>query len=163
VERTVHGFEAELRVLGSGRREHRVGEVLLVPALPPEAALRDVRGVDETVAARQELVAEIVFHQLAHEPALGVPEDQTLAVLLVDREQVELAPETAVVAPVGLLSLTEPRGELRPRGEGGAVDALHLRASGVPFPVGAGQREELEGPEPAGIRNVRSAAEVDER
>jgi hypothetical protein len=66
-----------------------------------------------------------------------VPEDQALPVLLLDREEIELAPKTPVVASLGFLPLPEPRVQLRIGREGGAVDPLHLGTPGVTLPVGA--------------------------
>ena len=118
--------------------------------------------VDQAVAALQQLLAEVVLQLLPDDAALRVPEGKPLAVLLLDREEVELAAETAVVASLGLLTLVQPRVQLRRRREGGAVDALHLGAFDVALPVGAREREELEGAESVGARHVRAQAEVDE-
>ena len=46
--------------------------------------------------------------------------------------------------------------------EGGAVEPLELLAAGVVLPVGAGDAEQLERADLAGVRNVRAAAQVDE-
>src|SRR5712664_2288429 len=46
--------------------------------------------------------------------------------------------------------------------ESSAVQPLQLFATGIVFPVGAGDTEDLEGADLAGVRNVRTAAEVDE-
>ena len=91
-----------------------------------------------------------------------MPEDEPLTVLLPDREQIQLPSEAAVIAPLRLLSLAEPRLQLGESREGGAVDALHLRPLRVAFPVGAREREEAEGVEPVGARHVRTETEVHE-
>src|SRR5262245_50397307 len=44
----------------------------------------------------------------------------------------------------------------------GAVETLKLLAGGVVLPVSAGDRQQLERADLAGVRNVRAAAEVDE-
>src|SRR5258707_2893332 len=78
-------------------------------------------------------------------------------------EEVELAPETAVVALLGLLELEEvllQRLLVRP---GGAVDALQLLVACIAAPIGAGHLHELEGmAELAGRRQMRAGAEIDE-
>jgi len=162
VERAVHRLEAKLGLLGRHRREHRVGEILFVPAGPPQVAPGDVRRVDQAVAALQQLLTEVVLHLLADDTALRVPEDQALAVLLVNREEIELTAKPAVVASLGLLPLVDPRLQLRSCRKGGAVDALHLRTPGVTLPVRAREREELEGLQSVGGGHVRTEAEVDE-
>src|SRR5207302_6046655 len=46
--------------------------------------------------------------------------------------------------------------------EGGAVEPLQLLAAGVVFPVGAGDAEQLQGADLAGMRDMRATAQVDE-
>ena len=43
-----------------------------------------------------------------------------------------------------------------------AYEPLQLFASGVLLPVGPGDAEQLEGPDLAGVRQMRAAAQVDE-
>ena len=52
--------------------------------------------------------------------------------------------------------------ELLLRGEGGAVDPLEHRVALVAAPVGAGERQHLEGLDLAGALDVRAPAQVDE-
>src|SRR6266446_4812526 len=77
-------------------------------------------------------------------------------------EQVELAPELAVVALLRLLEPPQVLVELLLREPGGPVDPLEHRVALVTTPVGAGRREELEVLDLPGGRHVRAAAEVDE-
>src|SRR5262249_9887279 len=133
------------------------------PARPPQLAPCDVRRVDQAIATLEQLLAEVVLQLLAEDAALRMPEDQAFPVLLLDREEIELAAETAVVASLGFRPLVEPRLQLRGRRERGAVDALHLRSPGVPLPVGAREREEPEGAQSIGARHVRAQAEIHER
>jgi hypothetical protein len=133
------------------------------PLIHHRSRLAMLRRVHEPVAALQQLPAEVVLQLLGDDAALRVPEDQPLAVLLANGEEIELSPETPVVASLGLLPLVEPRIQLGLRREGGAVDALHLGAPGVPLPVGARERQQCEGSQPVGGRHVRTEAEVDER
>ena len=67
-----------------------------------------------------------------------------------------------MIALLGLLDLREMGVELFLVEEGGAVDALEHLAVGLSLPVGAGDGEELERPDLAGVGDVRAAAEVDE-
>src|SRR5258706_9802298 len=78
------------------------------------------------------------------------------------REQVELLTETAMIAQLRLFDAFEIGLELllaRPRG---AVDALQHRVALIATPVGAGETGELEGLDAAGGRHMRSAAQIDE-
>ena len=75
----------------------------------PQVAARDVRRVDQRVAALQVLVAHPVFELLADDAALGMEEDQPGAGQFLDAEQVELLAELAVVALLGLFHLLEVR------------------------------------------------------
>src|SRR5437762_4137600 len=78
-------------------------------------------------------------------------------------EQVELAPQAAVVAALGLLEPEEILVELLLAWPGGAVDALQLRIVRVAAPIGAGHAHQLEGlAEAAGRRQMRPRAQIDE-
>ena len=82
--------------------------------------------------------------------------------LLGEREQVELGAELAVVALLGFLEPVQVLVERLLRLPRGAVDALEHRALLVAAPVRARDLRELERAEPAGRRDVRAAAQVDE-
>ena len=92
------------------------------------------------IAAADALVAHPVFHDLADDAALGMPEDEAGAGDLLDAEEVELLAEDAMVAAPWLLFQAREVGvEIFLREEGGAVDALELGILLVAEPVGAGQ------------------------
>src|SRR5262245_58175451 len=67
-----------------------------------------------------------------------------------------------MVAFLRFFELLEIRVEVFLIKERGAVEPLKLLAAGVVFPVRAGDAQELEGADAAGVRDVRTAAEVDE-
>ncbi len=125
-------------------------------------AAHDVRRVDELVAAAEALVAHPVFHDLADDGALGVPEDEAGAGELLNAEEVELLAEDAMVAARGFFEAREVGVEILLREEGGAVDALELRILLVAEPVSAGEACDFEGFDAAGGGHVRTTAEVDE-
>src|SRR4051812_25724976 len=77
--------------------------------------------------------------------------------------QVELDPEPAVVALLGLGPAPQELVEVLLVRPDGAVDPLEHRSLLVTAPVRAGHREELERPDLPGARNVRPAAQVAER
>ena len=128
----------------------------------PEFAAHDVRRVDELVAAAEALVAHPVFHDLADDGALGMPEDEAGAGELLNAEEVELLAQDAMVAARGFFKAGEVGVEIFLREEGGAVDALELRILLVAEPVSAGEAGDFEGLDAAGGGHVRAAAEVDE-
>ena len=96
------------------------------------------------------------------EAALGVEDGQTAADLRREVEQVELDAELAVIATLGLGHALEVLGHRLLGLPRSAVDALELLALLVAPPIGAGDPRELERLEPAGGRNVRAPAEIDE-
>src|SRR6185369_5918095 len=111
-----------------------------VSARKPKLALGDVRREDEAVTAQQKLLAQVVFHLLANRAAFRVPEDQTLAIVFLNRKQVQLAAQTTMIALLSLFTLLEPCIELFLREESRAVDTLHLLLRRVAFPVSARER-----------------------
>ena len=58
---------------------------------------------DQIVAAAQQFVAQPVFHHLADQPALGMPENQARAGLVLNAEKIELRAQAAMVAALGFL------------------------------------------------------------
>src|SRR5262249_40182728 len=81
---------------------------------------------------------------------------------LADGEELELLAEDAVVALLGLFNLMQVAVEILLGEERGAVEPLQLLARAVVLPVGAGDRQQLERPDLARVRDVRPAAQVDE-
>ena len=158
--RAVHGLEAEDLVLDL-ELEHVVLVEIPVPRLLPELLVHEQRRGDLLVAARVErLPGELL--ELADEghPA-GQPERRPRRDVE-EVEQVELAPELAVIALLRLLEPPDVLVQLLLGEPGRPVDPLQHRVLLVPAPVGAGAREQLEGLELAGRRDVGPAAEVEE-
>ena len=128
----------------------------------PQAAVEQQRSSDFEIAGRVEPAAHIVFDDAIELPALGMPEDAADRLLL-HMEQVELAAEPAVVAPLGLLETEEILVELLLARPGGAVDALQLSVVRVAAPIGSGHIHQLEGlPEPPRRGQMRPDAQIDE-
>ena len=82
---------------------------------------------DELVPGLFVLGAGVVLHQLADQAALGVEHRQAAADLGREMEQVELGPEPAVVALLGLLEAVQVILEGGLGLPGRPVDALQLR------------------------------------
>ena len=83
-----------------------------------------------------EAPAHVGDERLEQGPALRVPEDRAGRFLL-HVEEVHLARELAMVAPLGFLDLLEIRVERLLAGEGGPVDARQHRLGGIAAPIGA--------------------------
>ncbi len=123
-----------------------------------------MRGVDELVPAAFMLGAAVILSDLAQHPPPRVPEDQPRTDVLIDAEQVQLAPKLAVVALPGLFLLPQVLLELLGRLPGRAVDALQHRLLLIAAPVGAGDAQQLHagGVDLPGALDVRPAAQVGE-
>ena len=92
-----------------------------------------------------------------------MPEYEPGAHARIRGEEVELAAERAVIAPLGLLDAMQVRVELFLLEERRAVDALQHLALLVAAPVGAGRVQQLEVLDARRVGHVRAAAEIDER
>ncbi len=159
---TIHGLQAIFRVVKLHGVEHVLRVVALVPRGKKQLPPRHVRGVDQRVAALQVLGAHPVFHLFADDAALGMPENQPRARQLLNRKQIKLLAEHAVVALLGFFELVEIVVEVLFREEGSPVDALQLRVLLVSQPVRARNVEQLERLDLPGRGNMRPAAEVGE-
>ena len=157
----VHRLDAVALLVDLGE-VHVLAVVVVVPGAPPELLAQDPRPEDDLVAAREVLAPLELLDEVAQQRALGVPEHQAGADLVGEGEQVELLADLAVVALLRLLEPVQVGLERRLVGEAGAVDALEHPVLLVAAPVGAGDREQLEGLDLAGRGDVRPAAEVGE-
>src|SRR5204863_5577026 len=114
------------------------------------------------VTGRVELAAHVILDDAEQLPALGVPEDAADRLFL-QMEQVELAPELAMVAAFGLFEPEQVLVQFLLVRPCRAVDPLQLGIVRVAAPIGAGNIHQLEGlPEPAGRWQMRTDAEIDE-
>ena len=142
-------------------REHALLVGDEVVRLQEQVLLRDVGRVDVVVAAGDVAATGMLLHLTADDAAARMPDRQPRADLVGEREQVELAPELAVVALGGLFEARLVGPQLILRGPRGAVDALQLRVLLAPPPVRAGDA----GQRPAvadhtGAGHMRATAEV---
>ena len=122
----------------------------------------DHRRIHRLIAVADQLFVDEVFEFAANDRPFRKPNDQTAADLRIDHEQLVPFPQNAVVALLRLFELNQIRFELFLVEEGGSVKALELDVVGVPFPVGARDRQDLERADPFGRRDMRAAAEIDE-
>ena len=158
--RAVHRLEAEDLLLGL-HQEHVLAEVVPVTGLLPQPLVDQDRRGDLLVAAGVQDFAHEPLQLAHHRPAVGQPEGRARRDI-VEGVEVELAPELAVVALLGLLDPPEVPVQLFLREPGGAVDPLEHGVPLVAAPVGAGRRQQLEEADRAGGRHVGPPAEIDE-
>ena len=165
VERTVHRFQVVPVVVQLHGREHVVRVEVEMPRRPPQPLAADVRGIDQFVAAREVLLLPEVLDDRAQPRALRVPENQPRSHLLLNREQVQLAPDPAMVAPLDFRQPFQVGGQLLLAVPRRAVDALQHGAPFIAAPIRAGAAGELERRriELPGAVHVRTAAQICER
>ena len=136
-----------------------------VSGLGIQATLRDV-GRGDALVARLELEFHGELLQfVADDGAVGHPQRQAAADLVVEGEQVEFPAELPVVAFLGKLERRHGVVEGFLVGERPSVDARHHHVVGVATPIGAGNAPQLEGVagDVPGRVDVRAFAHVEER
>ena len=118
---------------------------------------------DQVVAALEVQLAHVVLELLAEDASARVPDPQARAELVGRGEEIELAPELAVVALLRFLQPHQVRIEVRVRRPGRAVDARQHRPLLVAAPIRAGDVGQPERSEPPGGRHVRPQTQVGPR
>ena len=156
----VHRLQGEDALLRRGR-EHVLAELLPMARGLPQRAVDELRRAHLDIAGPVEAPAHIALDGAEQRPALGMPEHRARRLFL-QMEQVQLAPEAAVVALLRLLQHVEIGFELLLVRPAGAVDALELRVLGIAAPIGARHLRQLEGvAELAGRGQMRAGAEIE--
>ena len=158
--RAVHRLHAK-GALFDLEQVHVLAELLPMPRGLPEVRGIENRRLDLLVAARIVLAAPHVDERVPDDHALGVPKRPARRGI-VEREEIELAAESAMVALLSLLDVMEVQFEVFLREERCAVDARQHRAGRVATPVGTGEMRQLEGLDRARVLQVGTAAEVRE-
>ena len=143
MEGAVHGFQVVFLLVHHHRGVHCVLVEVQVTAGLPQVGPPDVGGVDQVVVMVVVKVAPVVLDQRAHQPALGMPQDQARADVIVNCEEIQLAAQCAVVAFLGFFQPFQVLVQLLLAGKGGAVDALEHGLVLVAAPVGAGNGQQL--------------------
>ncbi len=119
-----------------------------------------MRRHDQVVAALEVQVADVVLELLAEDASAWVPDPEPWTQFVRRGEQIELAPELAMVALLRFLQTGQIRLEVRIRRPRGAVHPGQHRTLFVPAPIRTGHVRQSERPEPPGGRHVRPQTEV---
>ena len=164
VVRAVHRLQEILLALDRGvNRLERILAVLgVVSRSHVQLLVADMRGDDLLVAVFFLHVAQELFEPVPERGAFRQPQGQTLSHALRETEQFEVLAQLAVVAFLGLLHHHEVFVEHRLLGERDAVDARQHLTFLVAAPIGAGNRQQLDGLDRTRVGDVRAAAEVGE-
>ena len=159
----VHRLQLIVGIIQFDRRVHVLRVETRMPADLPQLVTHDVRSEDHIVTATDTFFAHPVFHQLANDAALGMPEDKARSGDVLNGEQVELLAQHAMVATLRFFQARKMLLHLFLGEKGGAVNALQLRIFLIAQPVGSGNAHHLEGLDAAGGRHMRATAKVDKR
>jgi hypothetical protein len=127
-----------------------------------EGEFADVRGEDLAVALAGEFGADEVLEFLTDDSTFGGPEDEALADVVVDVEELEFAAEFTVVAFFGFFEGEEVLFEVFFGFEGGAVEPLELAFGFIAHVEGRGDGHEFDVFTLTGVVDVRAGAEVEE-
>src|SRR5205085_12497539 len=100
--RAIHRLDREHPLVAALGDEHVLAEILPMPGGFPQAAVEQQRPLDFEIAGRVEPAAHVILDDAEQLPALGMPEHAADRLFL-HMEQVELAPELAMVAALGFL------------------------------------------------------------
>src|SRR5215211_628015 len=162
VTREVHRLQPIARLAVHHRWEHGVSVVLQVPTLGVELFVDQVSGPDVLVAVAALHLADVAFHEMPEHLALGQEQRDAGTGVRREGEEMKVLADLAVIPLSGLLETLEVGLQFLLGRPGGAVDAGEHRVLLVAAPVGSGDVLQPEGPELAGARNMRTAAQVEE-
>ena len=168
VHRAVHRLHPVAHVLGFAlprghRRELVVGVQRQVPGAQEQLFTRHVGRVHQLVTALQDHVLDEAPQLEVQHRAFGMPENQPRPDRLLNREQVLLLADDAMVALLRLFEPAQVALEILLAEPRGAVDALQHLAALVAAPICAGGVQQLEVLDAAGARHMGTTAQVHER
>src|SRR5665213_2394762 len=162
VARAIHRFEPEALTLDLDRSEHSVGEVVEMPRGLVEFLVHDMRRDHRLVPALGETLTNEVLDDAAHERALGMPEHEAAAGVLLDRIEIEFEAEFAMVALRGFFEKRQIVVEFALGRKGGSIDALQHRVVLVAAPVRTGDAHQLDRADFTGAFGMSAAAQIGE-
>ena len=168
MHRAIHRLHSIAHAFRVTRRRRHCRKLVVfvhgqVPGSKKELFLRDMRRVHQVVATAQYLI----FNEAAQLELDGspprVPQDLPGAHVLLDAEQIEFLTDDTVVALAGFFEAGEVLVEVLLLEPGCSVNPLEHLAALVASPIRPCGVQQLEVVEATRCRQVRSAAEVDER
>src|SRR5579871_1505509 len=121
-----------------------------------------MRRVHRLIAALEQFFLDERFQKPPDGCSFRHPQDQSAAGHGTDGEEPQLLAEYPVITLAGFLQLMKIRVEVFLVEKRSPVEPLELLAAGVVLPVSAGNAQEFESADLAGMRNVWPAAEVNE-
>ena len=139
VPRAIHRLQPILGVIQFHRVEHVLRVIALVAGGLPQLLAHHVRRVNQRIPALHVLLAHPVFHLFANDPALRMPEDQPRPSQFLNRKQIQLLAEHAVIALLRLFNRVQVGVEVLLRKKRSPINPLELRILLVPQPVRARQ------------------------
>src|SRR5262249_45828372 len=114
--------------------------------------------IDKAIAAPVKLIVQELLDDLTDQSPVRVPQRESRADGVPEAEQIKFSAQPAVIALLGLFLLLDPFVKLFLREEGRSINALHLLARFVAFPVRASDRKQLDRFDLARRRDVRPEA-----
>src|SRR5690606_30035061 len=144
-----------------GNDEHVFPILAPMAGLFPEFRVEKLRRANLDIARGVDATAHILLQRLPDAPALRMPENGALRLLL-QMEEIHLTANLAMVAALCLLDHGDIGLEVGFRRPGRAIDALKHLVAAVAAPIGAGELRQLESlAELARRRQMRPAAEIE--
>ncbi len=132
----IHRLKLVVGFFDFDRAEHIFFVEIGVTGCFPKVEQHDVRGVNEIVAALDQLIAQPVFNDIADESTLGVPENQARAGFVLNTEEIELRTKLAMVAAFGFFETMQLGVEPSLPEDCRTVDALNARVAFLTRPIG---------------------------
>src|SRR6266851_2858430 len=159
--RAVHRLQGQHLLVAALGDEHVLAEFFPMTGGFPQAAIEQLRALDLEIAGGIEPHAQVVLDAAKERPALRMPEDAADR-LFAHMEEVELAPEPAMITALCLFELEEVLVELLLACPGRAINPLQLRVFRIAAPVCARHVGQLEGlAETAGRGQMRPNTQID--
>src|SRR5439155_5314921 len=167
VHGTIHRLDAIAHVLRLALARRHRGKLIRgierqVARAQKQLLAGHVGRVHELVAALQDDVLDEAPQLEVQDRTVGMPENQPRPDVFLNRIEVELLADDAVIALARLFETADIALEIVFAEPRGPVDALQHLAPLIAAPVRARGMQQLEMLDPPGARHVRSAAQIDE-
>ena len=138
VPRTIHRLQTIFGIVEFHRVEHVLRVVAFVSRGVEELPPSHVRRINERISAPEVLFAHPVFHLLADDPTLRVPENESRPGQFLDRKQVQLLSQHTMIALFGLFDLVQIIVKVFLGKKRSPVNPLQLLIFFIPQPISPG-------------------------